>query len=71
MSKYTHQLQNQVNDLNHLVITRAERVQEFRQHLLSSKFHAIQHGGNRGDLITVADVFNWLRYVEDASLEKV
>jgi hypothetical protein len=71
MSNYIHQLQNQVNDLQHVVITRAERVQEFRQHLLSSKFPPIQHDGSRGDLVSVAEVFNWLRYIENPALETV
>lgn len=71
MSNYIHPLQSQGNDLQHLIITRAERIQEFRQHLLSSKFPPIQQDGSRGDLITVGDVMNWLRYVEDTSLDNV
>lgn len=70
-SNYIHQLQDQTTELNNLVLTRAERIQEFRQHLLSPKFYPIQQDGSRGDLISVADVFNWLRYVEDTSLDNV
>jgi hypothetical protein len=68
---YIKQLEQERTDLQHVVITRAERVQEFRQHLLTSKFHAVQQDGSRGDLVSVADVFNWLRYVEDTTLENV
>ena len=68
---YIKQLETDVADLKHLQITRAERVQEFRQYLLSSKFDMIQRDGSRGDLIATSDVFNWLRYIEDTSLESV
>ena len=68
---YIKQLETDVADLKHLQITRAERVQEFRQYLLSSKFDMIQRDGSRGDLIATSDVFNWLRYIEDVSLETV
>lgn len=64
-------LESQVADMKHLQITRAERIQEFRQYLLSSKFDMIQSDGSRGDLIATSDVFNWLRYIENAALETV
>jgi hypothetical protein len=68
---YIHKLETEVADLKHLQITRAERVQEFREYLLSSKFDPIQRDGSRGDLIATSDVFNWLRYIENAALETV
>lgn len=64
-------LENQVAELKHLQVTRAERLQEFRQYLLSSKFDMIQSDGSRGDLIATSDVFNWLRYIENAAIESV
>jgi hypothetical protein len=68
---YIHKLETEVLDLKHLQITRAERIQEFRQYLLSSKFDMIQSDGSRGDLIATSDVFNWLRYIENAAIESV
>jgi hypothetical protein len=62
---YIHQLQNDVVALNADILTRAERIQEFREHLLSSKFAPVQTDGSRGDWIAVADVFRWLQYIED------
>lgn len=61
---YIHKLETEVADLKHQQISRAERVQEFREYLLSSKFDPIQSDGSRGDLIATSDVFNWLRYIE-------
>lgn len=68
---YIHKLETEVLDLKHQQITRAERIQEFRQYLLSSKFDMIQSDGSRGDLIATSDVFNWLRYIENAAIESV
>lgn len=69
--RYINCLENEVVELKHDIMTRAERVQEFRQHLLSPKFAMIQQDGSRGDLISTADVFNWLRYIEDTTLTTV
>lgn len=62
---YIHQLQNEIVALNIDIVTRADRIQEFREHLLSSKFAPVQSDGSRGDWIAVADVFRWLQYIED------
>lgn len=64
---YIHQLQAQVVDLNDQHLRRADRFQEFREHLALPKFHAEQADGSRGDWISVADVQRWLRYIEDIS----
>ena len=61
---YIHQLQAEVVDLNDQHLRRAERIQEFREHLASPKFGP-QADGTRGDWISVADVQRWLRYIED------
>lgn len=61
---YIKQLEQKQDDLVETIITRAERVQEFRQHLLSGKFAPVQQDGSRGDWISTGDVFNWLRYIE-------
>ena len=62
---YIHKLQCDVVQLNTDILTRSERIQEFREHLLSSKFAPVQQDGSRGDWIAVADVFRWLQYIED------
>jgi len=61
---YIKQLEQAVAQTTADNAARAERLQEFRQHLLSSKYDAIQADGSRGDLISTGDVFNWLRYIE-------
>jgi len=61
---YIRQLEAAKVELNDMIITRAERTQEFRTYLLSSKFDPIQSDGSRGDLVGVTDVLNWLRYIE-------
>jgi len=62
---YIHQLQAQLVDLNDQHFRRADRFQEFREHLASSKFNPVQSDGSRGDWISVADVQRWLQYIED------
>jgi hypothetical protein len=42
---------------------RSERVAEFRRHLASPKFGP-QADGERGDLISTADVARWLDWIE-------
>lgn len=64
---HIHKLQAQVVDLNDQHLRRAERFQEFREHLASPKFNPEQADGSRGDWISVADVQRWLRYIEDIS----
>jgi hypothetical protein len=61
---YIHQLQSQIVDLNDQHLRRADRFQEFREHLASPKFGP-QADGSRGDWISVADVQRWLQYIED------
>lgn len=61
---YIKQLEQERAELQEAAAGRAERLQEFREHLLSSKFDMIQRDGSRGDLIATSDVFNWLRYIE-------
>jgi hypothetical protein len=62
---YIKQLEVDKAELTDAIITRAERIQEFREHLLSPKFAPVQSDGSRGDWIAVADVFRWLQYIED------
>ena len=62
---HIHRLQNDVADLSGQILRRAERIQEFREHLASPKFNSEQADGSRGDWIAVADVQRWLRYIED------
>ena len=47
------------------LLVRAERVQEFREHLFSPKFNPVQSDGSRGDWIAVKDVFRWLQYIDN------
>lgn len=61
---YIKQLEQERAELQDAAIGRAERLQEFREYLLSSKFDMVQQDGSRGDLIATSDVFNWLRYIE-------
>jgi hypothetical protein len=61
---YIKQLETDKVELTDAIITRAERVQEFREYLLSPKFAPILSDGSRGDWVAVTDVLNWLRYIE-------
>ncbi len=60
---YIHRLEADINDLRHQVITQAERVQELREHLASSKFNHDAQDGSRTDWISTADVQRWLQYI--------
>jgi hypothetical protein len=60
---YIKQLEAAKVELNDAILTRAERIQEFREHLQSSKFAPVQSDGSRGDWIATADVFRWLQYI--------
>lgn len=64
---YVNQMKETIDRLNAEDSARADRVQEFRAHLLSPKFHPIQQDGSRGDWISTAEVMNWLRYIEDTT----
>jgi len=61
---YIKQLETDKVELTDAIITRAERVQEFCEYLLSPKFAPILSDGSRGDWVAVTDVLNWLRYIE-------
>lgn len=56
-------LETDKSELLDAIITRDEKVQEFREYLQSSKFGP-QADGSRGDWIAVADVERWLRYID-------
>lgn len=62
---YIKQLEADVAELNNVVFTRVDRIQEFRTLLQSSKFAPVQSDGSRGDWIATADVFRWLQYIEE------
>lgn len=64
---YIKQLESRKAELDDVIITRAERMQEFREYLLSPKFAPILSDGSRGDWVAVTDVLNWLRYIESPS----
>lgn len=64
---YIKQLESAKAELQDAVITRAEKVQEFREYLQSSKFAPVQPDGSRGDWIAVADVNRWLQYIDSPS----
>ena len=66
---HIHKLQNEVRDLNDQVLRKNERIAEFRLHLQTSKFAAVQSDGERGDWIGTADVKRWLLYIEDLGRE--
>jgi hypothetical protein len=58
---YIKQLQSEIADN----ADRADRAQEFRAYLQTSKFGP-QADGSRGDWIATADVLRWLQYIETA-----
>jgi hypothetical protein len=62
---YIKQLELDKLEMTSAIATRAERIQEFRALLQSSKFAPVQSDGSRGDWIATADVFRWLQYIED------
>ena len=64
---YINRLQSIIGARQAEAIQREERIIEFRAHLQSPKFHT-QPDGERGDLISTADVARWLDYV-NAPLE--
>jgi hypothetical protein len=61
---YIKRLEADKLELLDAVVNRAEKVQEFREYLQSSKFAPVQQDGSRGDWIAVADVERWLRYID-------
>jgi hypothetical protein len=62
---YIKQLEADKAELNSVIVTRAERIQEFRAHLQTPKFAPVQSDGSRGDWISIADVRRWLEYIEE------
>jgi hypothetical protein len=60
---YINKLQADATELQHNLITRAERTQEFLEHLASPKFNSVATDGSRTDWIAVADVQRWLQYI--------
>jgi hypothetical protein len=67
---YINRLQDQTLELQHALITRAERTQEFLEHLASAKFNGVATDGSRTDWISTADVQRWLQYINSpAELE--
>ena len=62
---YIKQLEAERAELQDTLIGRAERIQEFRAHLQTSKFAPVQSDGSRGDWISIADVRRWLEYIEE------
>jgi hypothetical protein len=63
---YIKQLETAKAELQDAILTRAEKVQEFREYLQSSKFGP-QSDGSRGDWIAVTDVNRWLQYIDAPS----
>jgi len=66
---HIHKLQNQVVGANYRIVGLLERIHELRAHLQSSKFGP-QADGQRGDWMSVADIQNWLRYIEDPTTDE-
>ncbi len=64
---YIKQLEADVAELNAVTFARVDRIQEFREHLLSSKFAPVQSDGSRGDWIATKDVLRWLQYIDDTN----
>lgn len=62
---YIKQLEADKAELNNTILTRAERIQELREYLASTKFAPVQPDGSRGDWVAVADVLRWLQYIEE------
>lgn len=65
---YIKQLQSIISNRQAEAIQREERLIEFRAHLRSPKFHT-QPDGERGDLISTADVSRWLDYISEPLAE--
>ena len=62
---YIKQLEADKVELNNTIITRAERVQELREYLASTKFNYDPTDGSRTDWVALADVRRWLQYIEE------
>ena len=64
---YIKHLERESSDQQYQSSRRAERLQEFREHLASPKFNHVAQDGSRTDWISTADVSRWLRYIEDVA----
>ena len=62
---YIKQLEADKAELNSVIVTRAERVQELREYLASAKFNYDPADGSRTDWVSLADVRRWLQYIEE------
>jgi hypothetical protein len=61
---HIHRLQNDIIERDRVLTERLDRTQEFRTHLLGSKF-ANSESGDRNDWISTQDVLRWLNYIQD------
>ena len=68
---YINRLQDQTLKLQHELVTRAERIQEFREHLASPKFNHVAQDGSRTDWISTSDVQWWLHYINSPAEQEV
>jgi hypothetical protein len=66
---YITKLQQDRGEATERVLAMKDRIQELRVHLQSSKFQP-QADGSRGDWMSTADIQNWLRYIEDPTIEE-
>jgi hypothetical protein len=62
---YIKQLEAEKAELNDVIVTRAERIQELREYLGSRKFNYDPSDGSRTDWVALADVRRWLQYIEE------
>lgn len=62
---FISKLQSEISEIDSLLMSRSERIQEFRSYLQSPKFNKVQSDGSRGDWISTTDVLMWLRYIEE------
>jgi hypothetical protein len=66
---YITKLQQDRGEVTERLLSIKDRIQELRVHLQSSKFGP-QADGQRGDWMSVADIQNWLRYIEDPTTDE-
>jgi len=66
---YITKLQQDCGEVTERLLSMKDRIQELRVHLQSSKFGP-QADGTRGDWMSTADIQNWLRYIEDPTIEE-
>jgi len=66
---HIHKLQQARGEAVERVLSMKDRIEELRVHLQSSKFQP-QADGSRGDWMSTADIHNWLRYIEDPTIDE-